>query len=61
MDEATYKAWWPLHIRRAQGKTLTREEQTTYEAGRREMEAKIAGVLSDEGLSGICCAARPGL
>ena len=40
MDEAAYKAWRPLHTKRAQGKTLTPEEEAAYEAGRREMEAE---------------------
>src|SRR5258706_15389213 len=31
MDEATYKTWWPLHIRKAKGETLTPEEQSFYQ------------------------------
>ena len=31
MDEATYKVWWPLHIRAATGDNLTSEERTFYE------------------------------
>ena len=40
MDATTYKAWWPLHTKRAQGEALTPEEQAVYEAGREQMEAE---------------------
>jgi hypothetical protein len=31
MDEATYKVWWPLHIRAAKGESLTSDERAFYE------------------------------
>jgi len=40
MDEATYKVWWPLHIRAAKGETLNAEEQAIYEAGCRTLDAE---------------------
>ena len=40
MDEATYKVWWPLHIRAAKGETLNPEEQSIYEAGCRTLDAE---------------------
>lgn len=40
MDEATYKVWWPLHIRAAKGETLNAEEQAIYEAGCRASDAE---------------------
>jgi predicted nuclease with TOPRIM domain len=39
MDEATYKEWWPLHIRAAKGETLNAEEKAIYEAGCRALDA----------------------
>jgi predicted nuclease with TOPRIM domain len=40
MDEATYKVWWPLHIRAAKGETLNAEEHSIYEAGCRALDAE---------------------
>ena len=40
MDDATYKVWWPLHIRVAKGETLNADEQTIYEAGCRALDAE---------------------
>ena len=31
MDEATYKTWWPLHLRAVSGETLSEEERAFYE------------------------------
>jgi hypothetical protein len=31
MDEQTYKAWWPLHLRVAKGENLTDDERAFYE------------------------------
>ena len=41
MDEPTYTAWSELHRRHVLGETLTAEEQTTYEAGCREIESTV--------------------
>jgi hypothetical protein len=38
MDEDTLKRWQRLHLRTASGDTLSAEEQTFYEAGRRELD-----------------------
>ena len=32
MDEVTYKAWWPLHLRAVSGEVLSNEERAFYEA-----------------------------
>ena len=32
MDEVTYKAWWPLHLRAVSGEPLSNEERAFYEA-----------------------------
>lgn len=45
MDDATYKKWWPLHIKNAKGEALTSEKQTAYEKGRDQL-------YPDEDLSG---------
>jgi hypothetical protein len=50
MDDATYKRWWPLHIRAARGETLSVEEQAVYEAGRQQM---VAEETIDGGLAGL--------
>ena len=46
MDEATYKAWWPLHLRAALGETLTADEQANYESGLKQMEAEEEQALN---------------
>ncbi len=33
MDEATYKAWRSLHLKRAQGQSLTADEQAAQAGG----------------------------
>lgn len=33
MDDATYRQWWPLHLRVSNGETLEPEDQALYEAG----------------------------
>jgi hypothetical protein len=33
MDEPSYRAWWPLHLRVARGESLEGEERAAYEAG----------------------------
>jgi predicted RNase H-like nuclease (RuvC/YqgF family) len=38
MDETTYHTWWALHLRTARGEHLNSEEQTTYEAGLRQLQ-----------------------
>ncbi|MGH2350888.1 MAG: hypothetical protein ACRDJN_04665 [Chloroflexota bacterium] len=40
MDEATYRKWWPLHLRAAKGETLNADEQAFYEARLRELHAE---------------------
>ena len=49
MDEATYKAWLPLHERASRKEVLTSEEQAVYEAGCAEMDAgeTFAATLSE--------------
>jgi chromosome segregation ATPase len=37
MDEATYRSWWPLHLRAVRGETLTPPEQAEYQAGLDEL------------------------
>ncbi len=37
MDEQTYRAWWPLHLRAAKGETLSAEEQAAYLEGKRRL------------------------
>lgn len=46
MDEATHKAWWPLHLRAALGETLTADEQANYESGLKQMEAEEEQALN---------------
>src|SRR5438067_12555449 len=45
MEEQTYKAWWPLHLRVAKGEELNPEERARYEAGLKQMygEEKLDG------------------
>jgi hypothetical protein len=38
VDQPTYERWWQLHLRIAHGESLTHEEQSSYDAGRRELE-----------------------
>ena len=38
MDRTTYQQWWQLHLRVARGGSLGPDEQTSYNAGRRELE-----------------------
>jgi hypothetical protein len=33
MNEASYRAWWSLHLRKARGESLDAEEQAAYESG----------------------------
>lgn len=33
MDEATYRVWWPLHLRVARGERLNAKEEAAYTAG----------------------------
>lgn len=42
MDERSYRAWWPLHLRVAKGETLSADEQTAYEAGLQQLDAEEA-------------------
>lgn len=37
MDETTYQAWWPLHLRAASGEALSAEEQAQYDEGKRRL------------------------
>ena len=48
MDEATYRKWWPLHLRAVSGEALSVEERAAYEMGLRELHAEeeIAGDLA---------------
>ena len=38
MEQAAYKQWWQLHVRTARGEKLDSDEQSNYEAGRRDLE-----------------------
>lgn len=38
MDRTTYQQWWQLHLRVARGDSLSPDEQSSYHAGRRELE-----------------------
>jgi uncharacterized protein YlxW (UPF0749 family) len=38
MDQTTYQQWWQLHLRVARGDFLSPDEQSSYQAGRRELE-----------------------
>lgn len=38
MDQATYEKWWQLHLQNARGESLSLDEQTLYDTGRRELE-----------------------
>ena len=38
MDQTTYQPWWQLHLRVARGDSLSPDEQSSYHAGRRELE-----------------------
>lgn len=38
MDQTTYQHWWQLHLRVARGESLGPKEQSSYDAGRRELE-----------------------
>src|SRR5438309_3349899 len=40
MDEATYKAWWPLHLRNALGEPLTPKEREQYRAGKAQLDSE---------------------
>ena len=40
MDRATYRKWWQWHLRVARGESLSRDEQFSYDAGRRELETQ---------------------
>ena len=40
MDEATYKIWWPLHLKKVLGETLLPQEMTVYEAGLQQLYAE---------------------
>jgi hypothetical protein len=33
MDDATYRVWWPLHLRVARGERLNADDEATYSAG----------------------------
>ena len=43
MDETTYYTWWALHLRTTRGKHLNSEEQSTYEAGLRQLQQEETG------------------
>ena len=48
MDEQTYRAWWPLHLRAASGEALSAEEQAQYDEGKcrlREEENWESGLI----------------
>jgi len=38
MDEASYKTWWHLHLRKARGEALSTEESVLYEQGLRDLD-----------------------
>jgi predicted nucleic acid-binding Zn-ribbon protein len=38
VDHATYQRWWQLHLRLARGQSLSADEQSAYDAGRRALE-----------------------
>ncbi len=38
MDQTNYQQWWQLHLRVARGDSLSPDEQSSYYAGRRELE-----------------------
>jgi predicted RNase H-like nuclease (RuvC/YqgF family) len=38
VDQTTYRQWWQLHLRVARGDSLGPDEQSSYHAGRRELE-----------------------
>ena len=38
MEQAAYEQWWQLHLRTARGEKLRPDEQSLYEAGRRDLE-----------------------
>jgi hypothetical protein len=38
VDRTTYQQWWQLHLRVARGDSLSPDEQSSYHAGRRELE-----------------------
>jgi predicted RNase H-like nuclease (RuvC/YqgF family) len=38
VDQTTYQQWWQLHLRVARGDSLSPDEQSSYHAGRRELE-----------------------
>jgi hypothetical protein len=49
MDEATYQAWWVLHLRAARGDRLSPEERAQYEAGLKHLHAQevLGGDLAE--------------
>jgi hypothetical protein len=53
MDEATYRSWWNLHLRKAGGERLDEEEQARYRAG-------LATLHKEEQLDGDIAARRRG-
>ena len=50
MDEATYRRWWPLHLRVAEGETLVAEEQAFYQTGLEQLHREEKLVEDVEGL-----------
>jgi hypothetical protein len=38
VDQIAYQHWWQLHLRVARGESLDPGEQSSYDAGRRELE-----------------------
>jgi hypothetical protein len=42
MEKQDYSVWWPLHLRRAKGETLSADEQALYEAGVQQLDAEEA-------------------
>ena len=50
MDEAKYKDWWPLHIKRAKGEPLTAVEQAICDAGYAEQDAEEEAILRGNGI-----------
>jgi hypothetical protein len=40
MDEATFKSWWALHLRKAKGETLSDQELRSYNQGAEVLDAE---------------------
>lgn len=50
MDQATYQQWWQLHIRAANGESLSTGEQAVYEVGLAELDAEEKLLWEDANL-----------